>query len=202
VSSSNPKLEVQGTAPFNQSGVFEVSISISEKKPSEDSINSKSFPTLWNDNYHLRVKDGQFTETLGDNQNPIPEKIFNLDSVWIVVSDQFSSLHSSFEVNLSGKKPAAETRAKKTTEKPTPKTTSSKQTVEERSTIGAAGPTGPSGEKAKQVLMVLQVTKVLQVHKVLLEIKEKLDRLELLVAQVLPVNLDQWVIKVQQVLKD
>ena len=89
MSSSNPKLEVQGAAPFHQSGVFEVSISIAEKKPSEDSIASKSFPTRWKDNFHLRVKDGQFKETIGTSSNPIPESVFNLDSVWIVINDQF-----------------------------------------------------------------------------------------------------------------
>ena len=100
------KLDVEGPAPFKQSGVYEVQISICENYPSEASISSKSFDKIWSANFHLRVKDGQFSETLGNNQNPIPEKVFSLDSIWIVVTDQFSSLHSTFEVDLTGKKTA------------------------------------------------------------------------------------------------
>ena len=101
MSSTKPKLEVKGAAPFRQTGVFEVTISLTDQKPSEDSINSKNFPTLWKGSYHLRVKDGQFTETIGNNENPIPESVFGLSSVWVIVMDQFSSLHSIFDVKIS-----------------------------------------------------------------------------------------------------
>ena len=54
--SSNPKIEISGTSPFTQpSGVFEVQIAITDKKPSDESINKKNFPTLWADDFHLRI---------------------------------------------------------------------------------------------------------------------------------------------------
>ena len=99
--SSNPKIEISGTSPFKlPSGVFEVQISISDKKPSEDSIAKKNFPTLWTDNFHLKVTDRKFTEVLGSDKNPIPKSVFDLDSAWIVVADQFSPIHSVFEIPL------------------------------------------------------------------------------------------------------
>jgi len=95
---SKPKLEIQGPAPFKQSGRYEVQIAITEQKPSEESIISKQFASTWKDNFHLRVKDGQFSETLGSDKNPLPESILQLDIIWVVVTDQFSSLHSVFDV--------------------------------------------------------------------------------------------------------
>ena len=69
--STNPKIEVQGTSPFKQpSGVFEVQIAISDKKPSEQSLISKNFPTLWKDNFHLKVENNKFKEILGSSENP------------------------------------------------------------------------------------------------------------------------------------
>ena len=77
--SSNPKIEISGTSPFTQpSGVFEVQIAISDKKPSEESINKKNFQTLWVDDFHLSVSDGNFTEILGSEKNPIPNSVIDL----------------------------------------------------------------------------------------------------------------------------
>lgn len=96
--SSQPRIEIQGQAPFKQSGVYEVQIAITESKPSDDVIRTKQFSSLWKGNFHLRVKEGMFSETLGSPSNPLPSSIANLDKVWIVVTDLFSSLHSVFGV--------------------------------------------------------------------------------------------------------
>src|SRR3989337_2823306 len=102
VVSTSPKIEIQGTSPFKlPSGVFEVQIAISDKKPSEKSLIEKNFPTLWKDDFHLRVQDRKFTEILGSNENPLPQSVLDSDSVWVIVSDQFSSLNSVFDVQIS-----------------------------------------------------------------------------------------------------
>src|SRR3989337_2327612 len=102
VVSTSPKIEIQGTSPFKlPSGVFEVQIAISDKKPSEKSLIEKNFPTLWKDDFHLRVQDRKFTEILGSNENPLPQSVLDSDSVWVIVSDQFSSLNSVFDLQIS-----------------------------------------------------------------------------------------------------
>ncbi|MBS3922987.1 MAG: collagen-like protein, partial [Nitrosarchaeum sp.] len=92
------RLEVHGQAPFKQSGIYEVQIFITDSKPSVDKIRTKQFSSLWKGNFHLRVKDGMFAETLGSDTNPIPSSVSDLDTIWIVVVDLFSSLHSVFDV--------------------------------------------------------------------------------------------------------
>jgi len=58
-------IEISGKSPFGtSSGVYEVRISISQDKPSDDGITSNSFNSLWNDNFHLRVSEGHFSEIL------------------------------------------------------------------------------------------------------------------------------------------
>ena len=99
--SSQPRLEIQGPAPFKQSGVYEAQIVVTDSKPSDDDIHTKQFSSLWSGNFHLRVKDGIFSETLGSPANPLPSSIANLDKVWIVVTDLFSSLHTVFDVPLA-----------------------------------------------------------------------------------------------------
>ena len=100
--STNPKIEIQGTSPFKQpSGVFEVQIAISENKPSEQSLISKNFPTLWKGNFHLQVENQKFKEILGSAENPLPKSVLDSTLVWVIVSDQFSSLNSVFEVQIS-----------------------------------------------------------------------------------------------------
>lgn len=156
---SSKKLEIEGSAPFKQSGVYEVQISICEKYPSEASIASKSFDKIWSANFHLRVKDGQFSETLGSDSNPIPDSVFDLNTVWIVVMDQFSSLHSVFDVKVSEqittKKPKPKTIHETT---PTaPKITRAVRDVDEERGYGTLygergprGPAGPKGDKGPQ----------------------------------------------------
>ena len=109
--STNPKIEIQGTSPFNlPSGVFEVQIAISDKKPSDQSLASKNFPTLWKDNFHLKVENRKFKEILGSQQNPLPKSVMDSIMVWVIVSDQFSSLNSVFELQISktARTPASE----------------------------------------------------------------------------------------------
>ena len=108
--SSQSRLEIQGRAPFKQSGVYEAQIAITDSKPSEDSVKTKQFSSLWRGTFHLRVKDGVFSETIGSPENPLPPSILELDVIWIVVTDLFSSLHSVFDVPLA--KPAKSSSSK------------------------------------------------------------------------------------------
>ncbi|MGI0041449.1 MAG: hypothetical protein ACRD94_05740, partial [Nitrosopumilaceae archaeon] len=99
------KIEIEGVSPFKlPSGVFEVQIAICESQPSAEEITQKSFSSLWKDNFHLRVKDKKFSLVLGSDKNPLPDSVFERDSVWIVITDQFSSIHTVFESQVS--KPA------------------------------------------------------------------------------------------------
>ena len=95
-------IEISGKSPFGtSSGVYEVKISLSQSKPSNDSITNNSFNSLWKANFHLRVSEGYFSEILGSDSNPIPGNVFDLGSVWIVIQDQFSPVYTSFEFNIS-----------------------------------------------------------------------------------------------------
>ena len=95
-------IEISGKSPFGtSSGVFEVTISISQNKPSEDNITNNSFNSLWKDSFHLRVSEGHFSQILGSDSNPIPVDVFELESVWIIIQDQFSTLNTFFEFNIS-----------------------------------------------------------------------------------------------------
>ena len=98
--SSQPRIEIQGQAPFKQSGVYEAQISLIDVKPSDDEIRRKTFSPLWKGNFHLKVKDGIFSEVVGDSKNPLPESINDVDVIWVVVNDLFSSLYSIFDVRL------------------------------------------------------------------------------------------------------
>ena len=98
--SSQPRIEIQGQAPFKQSGVYEAQISIIDVKPSDNDIRAKKFTPLWKGNFHLKVKDGIFSEILGDSKNPLPSSVDNLNTIWIVVNDLFSSVYSVFDVTL------------------------------------------------------------------------------------------------------
>ncbi len=84
---SYSKLDVEGPAPFKESGIYEVQISIVGDKPSEEEIKNKTFTTLWSGNFHLRVKNGSFTETLGSGDNPITDSVFTYEKIWVVVND-------------------------------------------------------------------------------------------------------------------
>ena len=138
-------IEVSGKSPFGtSSGVYEVKISICQSRPSDDTIRNDTFNSLWNDNFHLRVSEGYFSEILGSNSNPIPDNVFDLGSVWIVIQDQFSLVHTSFEFNISQDGESI----------PTPKTkprrvdTSSVKKVRTISTRpSATGSKGPPGER-------------------------------------------------------
>ena len=95
------KIEISGNSPFDiPSGVFEVQIVISETKPSENNIKTKTFDSIWKDNFHLRVNQGKFSETCGTDSNPIPNSVFNKKYVWITIMDQFSDIHTSFEFDI------------------------------------------------------------------------------------------------------
>ncbi|MGI0069465.1 MAG: collagen-like protein, partial [Nitrosopumilaceae archaeon] len=95
MSSRERSIEVTGESPFKLlSGVFEVQISLCDYPPNEDEVKRKSFPVLWKDSFHLRVKDKKFTQILGSTKTPLPDVVFQRDSVWVVVLDQFSSIHT------------------------------------------------------------------------------------------------------------
>ena len=72
-----------------------------------------------------------FSETLGSPENPLPSSIEQLDKIWVIVTDLFSSLNSVFEVPLSNKPapPPVKDKTKpetKTTEIPKPVSESTK----------------------------------------------------------------------------
>src|SRR5215831_16128465 len=101
MSARETTIEITGESPFKLiSGVFEVQIAVCENHPSADDIKRRSFPTLWKDNFHLRVKDKKFTQVLGSSKNPIPDSVFQKNNVWIVLTDQFSSIHSIFQIEI------------------------------------------------------------------------------------------------------
>jgi len=148
--SSQSRLEIQGRSPFNQSGVYEAQIAITENKPSDDAVRTKLFSSLWKGTFHLRVKDGIFSETIGSSENPIPQSVLGLDKIWIVVTDLFSSLHSVFDVPL--RKPTREVSSE-----PKIKTESlkPKRSLKTNTGVGSSGPpgdrgaTGPPGDKGQ-----------------------------------------------------
>ncbi|MEK6870026.1 MAG: collagen-like protein, partial [Thermoproteota archaeon] len=147
--SSRPRLEVQGQSPFKQSGIYEVQIFIADSMPHVDKIRNKQFSSLWKGHFHLRVKDGIFTETLGSDENPIPSSVYDLDTVWIVVTDLFSSLHSVFDVSL--RKPSKETKHETRTEIESPKPQrTAKPTSDFFTATGYAGPQGSKGPSGPQ----------------------------------------------------
>ena len=154
------KIEVSGHSPFNiSSGVFEVQIAISETKPSEDSIKTKTFDSIWKDNFHLRVNQGKFSETCGTDSNPIPNSVFSKKSVWIIVTDQFSGIHSLFEFNILQQdteisseptKTSPETARKQITDSPEvkkPQKPPEKKQFKDRVGIRVKGTAGPPGER-------------------------------------------------------
>jgi integrin beta 3/collagen type V/XI/XXIV/XXVII alpha len=144
--SSQPRLEIQGQAPFKQSGVYEAQIAITDSKPSDDDIRSKKFSSLWRGNFHLRVKEGLFSETLGSPTNPLPPSIENLDKVWIIVTDLFSSLHTVFDVPLSRSTSKTETKTDSVEKQTIPDTPKPKRTTK-TNVVGSPGPTGAPGDK-------------------------------------------------------
>ena len=81
-------INITGKSPFGgSSGVYEAKIAITADKPTEESIDGQTFNSLWRGDFHLKVSKGNFSETLGSNSNPIPDTVFKLDSVWIIVKD-------------------------------------------------------------------------------------------------------------------
>ena len=157
--SSQPRIEIQGQAPFKQSGVYEAQISITTVKPSDAEIRSKQFSSIWQGNFHLKVKDGVFSETIGDSKNPLPSSVDELDTIWIIVNDLFSSLYSIFDVTLrTPPKTTDSTNQKESpdiveTQKPkrSPKSSSAGLTGARGATgdKGASGATGPTGDKGQ-----------------------------------------------------
>ena len=86
---------------------------------------------------------GGFSEILGSDSNPIPANVFNHDSVWIIVKDQFSSSHVSFEFNISEK--IKDVKSVNTTSEPR----INKKRTSLPPTPGPRGYIGPPGEKGR-----------------------------------------------------
>ena len=154
------KIEISGYSPFDvSSGVFEVQIAISETKPSEDSIKTKTFDSIWKDNFHLRVNQGKFSETCGSDSKPIPNSVFSKKSVWITITDQFSDIHSSFEFNIIQQDTKISSKPTKTSPEPgrkqitdspeikKPQKPPEKNQFKNRVSAGNKGMTGPPGER-------------------------------------------------------
>ena len=62
--SSQPHIEIQGQAPFKQSGVYEAQISIIGEKPSDGDIRTKNFIPLWKGNFHPKISENTPSFTL------------------------------------------------------------------------------------------------------------------------------------------
>jgi len=152
MSDAGRTLEITGVSPFRlSSGVFEVQIAICDSPPSTDDVAKKSFSSLWKDNFHLRVKDRKFNQVLGSETNPLPESVFQRGSVWIVVSDQFSSIHTVFENEISSgyKKTETVEHVKPATSETTSRPQIRIETGQsgERGFRGPTGLPGPQGDK-------------------------------------------------------
>ena len=150
--SSQPRIEIQGQAPFKQSGVYEAQISVLDTRPSDEQLRSKKFTPLWQGNFHLKVKDGVFSEIIGDSKNPLPTSVDNLNSIWVVVNDLFSSVYSIFDVTLKKTSNAIETPkdlSEVVSKNPKPKRSSknNSDTGINTGTRGVRGATGESGDK-------------------------------------------------------
>ena len=133
-------IEISGKSPFGtSSGVFEVTISITQSKPSEDSITNNSFNSLWQDGIHLRVSEGHFSQILGSDSKPIPVDVFELESVWIIIQDQFSAANTYFEFNIS--------QARGSVSKPKPVISKGVKKARDSSRRGFSSDRGPPGER-------------------------------------------------------
>ena len=143
---ANLSFLVTGNAPFDQDGIFEVEISITEAKPTDSQINTKSFPSIWKEEFHLKVKNGKFQETLGSSDNPLPDAISSFSKIWIVVSDQFSSVGNSFEFEVPESiKSVKETHT--TTKSSGTKKVTTRRLQGQQGEPGDKGPTGVQGDK-------------------------------------------------------
>ena len=135
---------MSGPSPFgSSSGVFEAEIFITANKPSDDNISNQTFDSLWKDTFHLTASNGGFSEILGSDSNPIPDNVFKRDSVWIIVKDQFSTSHVSFEFNVSEKVEDVESR------NTAPKIPTPKKSILSPTRPGPRGYIGPPVEKGK-----------------------------------------------------
>ena len=135
---------MSGPSPFGSStGVFEAEIFITANKPSDDNIRNQTFDSLWKDTFHLTASNGGFSEILGSDSNPISANVFKHDSVWIIVKDQFSSSHVSFEFNISEK--IKDVKSVNTTSEPR----INKKRTSLPPTPGPRGYIGPPGEKGR-----------------------------------------------------
>src|SRR5690348_3679148 len=147
MSDAGRTLEITGVSPFRlSSGVFEVQIAICDSPPPDDEIARKSFSSLWKDNFHLRVKDRKFDQVLGSEKNPLPASVFERSSAWVVVSDQFSSIHTVFEIEISSgyKKTETEEHVKPVASEPVSRHQIRMETGQSGER-GFRGPTGPPG---------------------------------------------------------
>src|SRR5439155_12354019 len=157
MSAKEKTIEITGESPFKlSSGVFEVQIAICDNLPTQDEIKRKNFASLWKDNFHLRVKDKKFTQTLGSSDNPLTDSVFQRDSAWIIVIDQFSSIHTSFQVDVPRISQATEYT--KPEEEPSPRTAKPSPEYypverglrEQAGSMGPSGPPGPPGERGSR----------------------------------------------------
>ncbi len=101
---SYEKIKINGLSPFKQSfGTFEVQISLSSQKIQPKKIMEKNFSVLWKENFHLIVKNSMFEVILGTDINPIPSNLLRYDFLWVIISDQLSSVYSMFKIKIDEK---------------------------------------------------------------------------------------------------
>ena len=142
---THPSLSVTGDAPFSQDGVFEVEVAITEAAPSITQVQEKSFSSIWTEKLHLKVKNGKFQETIGSEENPLPDAISSFSKIWIVVTDQFSSAGNSFEFSIPESIKSLQTQSTKTESTSKKKTRTNLQGIQ--GPQGDQGPQGLTGDK-------------------------------------------------------
>ena len=84
--STQTSFSVIGESPFDQDGIFEVELAISEAEPTSSEIQNKSFSSIWKEKLHLKVKNGKFQEKIGSAENPLPDAISSFSKVWKIVN--------------------------------------------------------------------------------------------------------------------
>ena len=146
--STQTSFSVIGDSPFDQDGIFEVELAISEAEPTASEIQNKSFSSIWKEKLHLKVKNGKFQEKIGSAENPLPDAISSFSKVWIIVTDQLSSIGNSFEFNIPESIKSFQSKSTTKESVVTKKTGRSLQGKQgDKGDIGPVGVQGDKGDK-------------------------------------------------------
>ena len=144
---------VEGESPYKEDGTYEAEIAISQDKPSVSEIQHRTFSALWKQDLHMRVRNGRFMESLGSAENPIPEHVRQVDVVWIVITDHFSSAGVALEFKIPEYLKITEPEVVKPQRRATvglaktPSRSKKEATIPQRGLSGSRGQQGASGPR-------------------------------------------------------